>query len=301
MRLEPSERVTHADRLGDALSTPGRREVACGRYMVGPTAGGDSMDTWLVVPCYNEASRWNSEYWRDVLQVEGVRWLFVDDGSSDETLCILQGLRSDGSDGSVEVLQQPKNRGKAEAVRAGLLSLLARGDVQGPVGFMDADGAFEPADIRRLVSLQTSSGEHYEAVWSSRVALAGRAIHRSIWRHYVSRAIATVVCWRDPTIPYDTQSGFKIFEASPTLSAVLREPLRTRWMFEPELLARWKTVTGRPLRVWEEPLTAWSEVAGSHLRGRELLRISRELVTVKVEQAKASRRLQRRPRPLPER
>ena len=253
------------------------------------------MDAWIVVPCYNEAERWNSAYWANVLALDGIRVLFVNDGSTDATGALIDVVCSTAGATTARVLTRSANRGKAEAVRAGILDLLSDASrLPGPIGFMDADGAFQGEDISRVVDIQRSNLENFEAVWSSRVALAGRAIDRSIWRHYISRAISTVVCWRDPSIPYDTQSGLKMFSPSQQLLDVLAKPFRTRWMFEPELLARWQASTGRSLVVWEEPLLTWAEVPGSHLRGRELLRVLQEVLAVKRVQASARRVVHRR-------
>lgn len=248
------------------------------------------MKTWLVVPCFNEAGRWNSAYWSRLLENAGISWLFVDDGSTDATPAVLEDIRACLGDERVRVITQSRNRGKAEAVRTGLLHLLTKMESPAAVGFLDSDGAFLVEDVYRLTALQTSTTNDFDAVWSSRVALAGRQIKRSVVRHYISRSIATLVCWGDPTIPYDTQSGLKVFRPSPTLERVLRQPFRTRWMFELELLARWRQERRTHLRVWEEPLMQWSDVPGSHLRGRELIRVLRELAVVKSEQRSAQRR-----------
>lgn len=243
----------------------------------------------VVVPCYNEAARWRAEYWEALFGLDGVDWLFVDDGSTDTTRRLLERTCESHPHRRAALLVLDRNSGKAEAVRRGLVEVLARSEGTTSVGFMDADGAFGIDDVRHIVDHPWARPGGAEAVWSSRIALAGRRIERSIWRHYVSRAVSTVVCWRDTTIPYDTQSGLKVFVVSDDFRASLSEPFRTRWMFEVELLARWRARTGRPLDVWEEPLLSWTEVAGSRITVREMFRIARELRTVKRVQAAARR------------
>jgi len=159
------------------------------------------------------------------------------------------------------------------------------------LAFIDADGAFERADIERLLNLSRTKftdGE-WDAVWSSRVALAGRDIHRSPRRHYLGRVAATILFGSQIDVPYDTQSGLKAFRYSTDLRAILQSPFETRWLFEIEMLLRFQIDHGHHLRVWEEPLMHWSEVPGSKVAGRELLRASREIALVKKMQWELAR------------
>jgi glycosyltransferase involved in cell wall biosynthesis len=241
----------------------------------------------IVVPCYNEAGRWSIDYWREVLAVPGVSWLFVDDGSTDGTADLLdQVAKADNA----EALRLTPNGGKAEAVRRGMQALLAIDPRPDGIGYMDADGAFNAADIRDLVQVfdqRTKSAPPIDAVWSSRVALAGRDIRRSTSRHYIGRIVATFVSLGQDEIPYDTQSGLKLFVPSDELAMCLRDPFRTRWLFELELLSRWQSTAGAEMQIWEEPLNYWHDVPGSKIRGSESLRIVRELFIVKQEQARS--------------
>jgi glycosyltransferase involved in cell wall biosynthesis len=236
----------------------------------------------VVVPCFNEATRWNTNYWRDLIDTVPARFLFVDDGSVDGTGEIIKATTA-GTDSAC--LHMATNQGKAEAVRRGLLEFLTDSEIHG-VGYLDADGAFAIPDISRMQTLfeELVVVRSIDALWSSRVALAGRNIQRSDRRHYIGRIIATLVSLGYGEIPYDTQSGFKLFRASDSLRESIEQPFKTRWLFEIELLARWQFVTGRPMNIWEEPLDHWHDVPGSKIRGRELVRILRELNSVKREQ-----------------
>src|SRR5687768_11257284 len=91
----------------------------------------------VVVPCYNEAQRLDTRAFSQ-LRVSGhwVEFLFVNDGSSDDTLDVLERLRCASPD-TIRVHDLQPNRGKAEAVRTGLLEALST-DADF-VGFWDAD------------------------------------------------------------------------------------------------------------------------------------------------------------------
>ena len=233
----------------------------------------------IVVPCFNEAGRWNADYWSSMLALDGVRWVFVDDGSRDGTRGLIDDLAGSSS-GLARAVHLDRNRGKAEAVRAGMLAALDDGSES--VGFMDADGAFAVGDVERFVALMSvKRTDDVDSLWSSRVALAGRDIQRSDSRHYLGRLVATVLTLGEEYMPYDTQSGFKLYVAGDRLRRCLDEPFSTRWMFDLELYYRWRRLHGSPMTVWEEPLQSWRDVAGSKVTGRESVRALREIVAVK--------------------
>jgi len=247
------------------------------------------MSVVFVVPCFNEAERWNDNYWATMVKETDATYLFVDDGSSDDTWEIVSAFTSRNRALSIYL---PRNMGKAEAVRQGWQEILRTHDSRriSALGFMDADGAFAVKDVARLLDLVNTppTDPSPEAWWSSRVALAGRNIQRNMWRHYVGRVVATYLSWGEPSIPYDTQSGLKLFECSTDFISVIRNPFVTRWLFEMEILIRFRQLVGRPMRVWEMPLLSWFDVAGSKVTRRESTRVARELLLLKRTQRRGS-------------
>ena len=98
----------------------------------------------IVVPCYNQESRLDVPKFRDFMSSShSIVFLFVNDGSTDGTLQLLESLKkSDPTKFAILNLQQ--NCGKAEAVRRGFLSAIeSQPDY---VGFWDADLA-TPLDV----------------------------------------------------------------------------------------------------------------------------------------------------------
>ena len=233
----------------------------------------------IVVPCYNEQKRINQVYWKNIiLNNPSVRFIFVDDGSTDETLSIIEEIGQQSS-----ILSLVKNFGKSEAIRQGWLQFISEPNWAG-YGFIDSDGAFSPDDIQKLVDIfknQINSGSKVDVILSSRVALAGRKIERSHTRHYLGRIVATYLCYKWPNSPYDTQSGFKIFINTEYFAKSIREPFKTRWFFDIELLVKLKSLKKNELIIWEEPLMSWKEIANSKISGLEFLRISREILKIK--------------------
>jgi dolichyl-phosphate beta-glucosyltransferase len=229
----------------------------------------------IIVPCFNEERRLAADGFQPLLDA-GAKVLFVDDGSTDQTLRVLRELCAKPG---VSVLALDKNQGKAEAVRRGLLAALESGAEV--VGYLDADLATPAAEMVRLTR---HIGEH-QAALGSRVALLGRRIERKASRHYLGRVFATVASIILELPVYDTQCGAKAFAASPLLASALAEPFSARWAFDVELIGR--LLAGapgllglRPEAFVEMPLRSWVDVAGSKLRplqfpllGLELLRI----------------------------
>ena len=78
----------------------------------------------LVVPCYNEAGRLRAPVFLDfVTRHPSVRLLFVDDGSVDGTMAVLERL-AQAAPAGIRAMRLPTNQGKAEAVRRGLLEAM---------------------------------------------------------------------------------------------------------------------------------------------------------------------------------
>jgi glycosyltransferase involved in cell wall biosynthesis len=250
------------------------------------------MSLFLVVPFFNEAARWDEDYWASMVRDTDATFVFVNDGSTDDTGNV---LASFASQHRVLTTHVERNAGKAEAVRHGwqeILRTYPREDIDA-LGFVDADGAFTSEDVSRLIHRANSSptDPEAEAWWSSRVALAGRNIQRNMWRHYLGRGVATFLSWGEASIPYDTQSGLKIFQPNDFFLASIDVPFKTRWLFEMEILIRFAQLAGRPMNVWEMPLSTWIDVAGSKVTGHESVRVARELIRLKSLQRRGRRAL----------
>lgn len=221
----------------------------------------------VVVPCYNEARRLPADAFVDYLDRDAsLAFLFVDDGSKDETREVLTALAKRRS-GRMEVLGLDANRGKAEAVRQGLLHALAGGPEL--VGYWDADLATSLDEIPRFVDLLDARPE-LAIVLGSRIQMLGRRIDRKHHRHVYGRAFATAVSALLTLPVYDTQCGAKVLRVTPELSEVLAQPFLTRWVFDVEILARlierWEAQgVEAAARLYELPLDQWIDVAGSKI------------------------------------
>jgi dolichyl-phosphate beta-glucosyltransferase len=227
----------------------------------------------IVVPCYNEEHRLPADVFR---AFPGARFLFVNDGSRDGTLKVLESLRA--SDPSrFAILDLEKNSGKAEAVRRGILHAMeSKPDL---VGFWDADLATPLGEVPLFLEIFESRPE-IEMVFAARVRLLGRNISRRARRHYIGRVGATLISQTLGLAVYDTQCGAKLFRTSEAMKDIFSKPFLSRWIFDVEIIARFVQQRGRDAAaraIYELPIREWHDVKGSKVRGTDFLRALRDL------------------------
>jgi dolichyl-phosphate beta-glucosyltransferase len=234
----------------------------------------------IVVPCYNEASRLSVEIFRGfTARSPHVTFIFVNDGSTDNTLQALERMR-EGMEASITVIDCKQNVGKAEAVRRGLLHALDHAQTA-VVGFWDADLATPLEAIDDLLEVLRQLPE-VQLVFGARVKLLGRDIERRPARHYLGRVFATVVSVLLRLPIYDTQCGAKLFRVTPELRSILNEPFHSRWVFDVEIIARFLQLhrtnpAAAQCAIYEFPLHAWRDVGGSKLRPGDFVKAAVEV------------------------
>lgn len=237
----------------------------------------------IIVPCYNEEHRLDRARFLALAADSRIDLLFVDDGSKDGTARVLAELATEGA-GQIAWFSLPRNAGKGEAVRQGLLRALDEGAEV--VGYADADLSTPPVELLKL--LDALDGAGVQAVTGARVMLIGRHIERKRMRHYLGRVFASIAetILRMPF--YDTQCGAKFFRATPLLREALATPFTSRWAFDLELLGRLLVGVGdeRGLRAGElieVPLDEWVDVGGSKLHVGSMAKTLLDLAKIEVE------------------
>jgi glycosyltransferase involved in cell wall biosynthesis len=238
----------------------------------------------IVVPCYNEEKRLAPEAFREFVGCTRaqIRFLFVDDGSTDGTWQRLEELRA-SCPGAVEIHRLASNCGKAEAVRQGMLKALESQAEY--VGFWDADLA---TPLEAIPAFCACLAEHprFDMVFGARVQLLGREIERRALRHYLGRVFSTAVSLVLKLKVYDTQCGAKLFRASPQLGELFAAPFLSPWLFDVEILARLiqrhRRTGARPPTetVCEYPLPRWRDVRGSKVRGGDFFTAAFDLFRI---------------------
>lgn len=223
---------------------------------------------WIVVPCFNEAERLDRAAFEAAMaRPDAPVFVFVDDGSTDETRRPLEALRERSGSGCL-VLGLPENRGKAEAVRLGLRAALDAGADR--VGYWDADLS-TPLGVIEDFQREMDARPDAEVIMGARVRMLGREIQRQGYRHLIGRLYATIASFVLRLPVYDTQCGAKLFRSSPALIAALDQPFRSRWAFDVELLRRLQRAWGHSGlgTIVEVPLLHWRDVGESKVSLRE--------------------------------
>jgi dolichyl-phosphate beta-glucosyltransferase len=234
----------------------------------------------LVVPCYNEAARLDPDaFVRFTATHPGVRLVLVDDGSVDGTFEILERIRT-AAPSAVTTLRLTANRGKGEAVRAGIVAAIAGNPAV--VGFFDADLSTPLRAVDDFLAVLKGRPD-VEFVLGSRVLLMGRDVKRLAWRHYLGRIFATGASLALDLPVYDTQCGAKMLRVTAATGTLFATPFRSRWIFDVELIARYlrlPVAPGEPSRrerLYELVLPAWHDKPGSKVHWYDFGRAMVEL------------------------
>ena len=224
----------------------------------------------IVVPCYNEAKRLDSmAFVRTLKKYSNLRFVFVDDGSKDDTLTVLQRLKQHNS-ARIAVLPLPQNGGKAEAVRQGLIYATNSGAKF--VGYWDADLASPLSAIEEFAEVANRYAD-IDVIYGSRIQLLGHKIYRTAFRRLVSRVCSFLARIAVGLPIRDTQCGAKMLRNTVTLRNSLQHKFTADWLFDIELFARLSAKMENCRKgFYEFPLSEWSEIDGSKIDSKVIIK-----------------------------
>jgi glycosyltransferase involved in cell wall biosynthesis len=183
--------------------------------------GGFEKDLSLIIPCYNEEAV-IPFFYADVISTfaslsmeKGFEFIFINDGSKDNTLNILRYL-AEGDD-RVHYISFSRNFGKEAALLAGLQA--AKGAY---IVTMDVDGQDPPSLIPQM--LETVASGEYECVGTRRVTRKGEPLVRSFFARLFYMLMIKIT---DIEI-VDGARDFRLFNRQ-YLEAILSLPERSRF------------------------------------------------------------------------
>jgi glycosyltransferase involved in cell wall biosynthesis len=203
-----------------------------------------------LIPAYCEEKHIGDVVTRTLNQVDHV--LVVDDGSNDATAA---NARAAGA----EVIVHERNRGKGEAIKAGLRYWLERGFEH--VVILDGDGQHLPEEIARFIAAAPTGAHLFVGTRMNDVRTM--PFVRRLVNRYMSRRISRV-CGQD--IP-DTQCGFRMLNAA--VIPMLLEGT-AHFEYETEMLIE---VSRKGFRVGAVPIsTVYGDEASSIHPVRDTLR-----------------------------
>jgi len=232
----------------------------------------------IIIPCYNESKRFPindfvSYYQKNI----DIHYCFVNDGSKDNTIGLLKELQKNREE-RILVVDLPKNVGKGEAIRNGLIKAIEWKQFE-YLGFFDADLATPLTEFDNLLS--ACNNEH-QLIMGSRIKKMGSKIERSGMRHYLGRIFATVVGCLLKIPVYDTQCGAKIFKLS-LAQKICDTPFISRWLFDIEILKRVLLIYGKEKTeelIIEVPLNEWEDKSKSRLKLKDFISAPFELFKI---------------------
>lgn len=230
----------------------------------------------VVIPCYNEENRLSSALFRDFIDKNvGYHLCFVNDGSTDNTLEVLEKLRA-GNEEKISIYNCEKNGGKAEAVRQGIQFLTENIEFD-YIGYLDADLSTDFRDFDDLV--KTIGNSDYKIVSGSRIARMGADITKESARKIISRTINLII----QTIlgmPFkDTQCGAKIMNKE-IATLMFKKRFITKWLFDVEIFMRMRKHYGKKnvkKYICEQPLKRWTHMEDSKLSMKDSVKIIGQL------------------------
>jgi len=233
----------------------------------------------VVIPCYNEEERLSSEDFKDFAHKNlGYHLCFVNDGSTDNTLKVLEELKL-SNPSHISVYDCKKNGGKAEAVRQGMLHL-AKDPQLDYIGFLDADLSTDFRDFHDLV--KTLENSNFKIVSGSRMARMGANITKESARKIISMTINLIIR-NILKMPFnDTQCGAKIMRKE-IIPLLFTKPFITKWIFDVEIFIRMRKYYGKEKVqqfICEQPLKRWIHADGSKLSMKDSVKIVGQLAQI---------------------
>jgi glycosyltransferase involved in cell wall biosynthesis len=239
----------------------------------------------IVIPCFNEENRlskWDFINYPSDKMID-VSFCFVNDGSHDHTIRVLNELKSHvGS--RIIVLDNKENKGKAAAIRDGVLHARETGKFD-LFGYFDADLATPLFEIKRFV-LEFQSNPQIKMVLGSRVKRLGASITRLTTRHILGRIFATIASLMLQLDVYDSQCGSKLF-SSDIIDDIFGSAFHTKWLFDIEIIARLMNKYPDAKNMMTElPLKQWKDIGGSKLRLKHILKVPFDLIKIQKKYLK---------------
>ena len=241
------------------------------------TKGAITLDLCLVIPMYNESARIAASIKAlaaSALCGERVGFVFVDDGSSDNTAHVARAAIKDFELANAQVMVLKANVGKGGAVRSGVLLAATTARY---VGYLDADLSLDPSDVAAAFTRMRASDT--EVLVGDRIVDSTR---QPKLRRAASLTFRSLAAFAAPTGVRDTQCAMKLFRAD--VARNIFEPLQINGFgFDVEVLVRARAIGAR---VDELPI-AWTHTEGSSVNAatesyrmmRDVLRVRRALLS----------------------
>ena len=186
----------------------------------------------IIIPAYNEEDRIVSTLENSLAYLEKQSYsseiIVVSDGSSDQTVRVVENNFSPAKNVSLNALEYHPNRGKGYAVRYGMTR--GAGEI---IMFMDADYSV-PIEMAEPAMALIESG-HDVAMASRAISGSVVAAHQSFFRELSGKCYTLIQNLYLGMTYKDTQCGFKMF-TRPAAKKLFGESRLDSVIFDPEVL-----------------------------------------------------------------
>src|SRR4051795_2125718 len=226
----------------------------------------------VIVPAYNEAATIEQTLRALADQGFDAEILVVDDGSSDGTQALVEGLESEIS--GLRLIRHERNQGKGAAVRTGITA--STGEV---VVIQDADLEYNPRDLPTL--LDPLFEGHADVVYGTRLRGGPHPQRAHLFWHYVgNRFLSLLTDVLFNTTISDMEVGYKAWRGDLIRSIRLESD---DFGFEPEVTAKVLKIPG--VRVYEVPISYYgrSFAEGKKITWRDGLKAVAALLRFRFE------------------
>src|SRR3989304_6299285 len=220
----------------------------------------DQVYVSLIIPAYNEEPRIGKnlerimEFFASEPYVSEV--VIVDDGSTDRTMELIR--ERYGNDRAVRIYQQPRNLGKGEAVKQGML--LGRGEY---LFFSDADLSV-PIEMLQVFLTHLENGCDV-TIGSRQKSGATIEVRQPLYREIMGKTYTKLSNWILDLPIADFTCGFKGFRRRAARELFSRQQLKN-WSFDAEILylaqlkgyqvqelpVRWRNDEGTKVKLWRD-------------------------------------------------
>lgn len=186
----------------------------------------------VVIPCYNEHNRiLGNDFLIFLRNHNNFSFVFVDDGSTDETFSVLERLSAQHE--RITSYKLDQNKGKATAVKFGIEKVI-QADFS-YYGFIDADLAIPLDELGRLHNEIKEEG--IEFVYSSKNTKLNKNLEMKFKRFLVGRILAKMVKLSLKIDVYDTQCGCKMMTKD-VVKIAFKDKFISSWLFDIEIFWR---------------------------------------------------------------
>jgi dolichyl-phosphate beta-glucosyltransferase len=238
-----------------------------------------------IIPVYNEEKRFNYNEIKNLVDfhqnING-KILFINDGSTDKTLELLQKLERNSK--NIFINDLPNNLGKANALRHGLLHSIGKSEF---IAYLDFDFATSSSTFKQKFNeLSQIDKESNTLIFCSRsIGISLNKINRPLYRTMPSNILGAFSDWLFKIPISDTQCGCKFFYIKnlDDFNRALQPLFIGKWFFEIELMCRLKKEKIQNVKIIESPLEEWNDIPGSKVKVIDFFKSFVILVYLKIK------------------